>query len=94
MSITTGGYVGVQLFDGYTPTDTMKLVNHSDSVLLFTGVVCLTRWILNRCLILKVQSMFKRVSFASRNGFADVYMKRDTLLGKTYLRVTVEDFSI
>ena len=36
MGIMTGGYVGVQLFDGYTPTDTMNLVNHSDSVLLYT----------------------------------------------------------
>ena len=37
MAIMTGGYVGVQLFDGYTPSDTMSLVNHSDSVALFTN---------------------------------------------------------
>lgn len=36
MSIETGGYVGVQLFEGYTPSDTQQLVNHSDSVLLYT----------------------------------------------------------
>lgn len=36
MSIVSNGYVGVQLFDGYTPQDTMNLVSHSDSVLLYT----------------------------------------------------------
>lgn len=32
----TGGFVAVQLFNGFTPDDTMKLVNHSDSRILYT----------------------------------------------------------
>ena len=36
MAAVSGGYVGVQLFNGYTPIDTQRLVDHSDSKLLFT----------------------------------------------------------
>lgn len=36
MATVSGGYVAVQLFNGYTPTDTQLLVDHSDSKLLFT----------------------------------------------------------
>lgn len=36
MAAVSGGYVGVQLFNGYTPIDTQLLVDHSDSKLLFT----------------------------------------------------------
>ena len=32
----TGGFVAVQLFNGFTPADTMQLVNHSDSRILYT----------------------------------------------------------
>ena len=32
----TGGFVAVQLFNGFTPDDTMKLVVHSDSRILYT----------------------------------------------------------
>ncbi|HBA12606.1 MAG: AMP-binding protein [Bacteroidaceae bacterium] len=94
MSITTGGYVGVQLFDGYTPTDTMKLVNHSDSVLLFTE-----RRLFDKMDFEQMPNIKGAIDvqtgelLASRNGFADVYMKRDTLLGKAYPKgYTVEDF--
>ena len=31
-----GGYVSVQMFNGFTPADTQNLVNHSDSRILFT----------------------------------------------------------
>ncbi|MCQ2608700.1 MAG: AMP-binding protein [Bacteroidales bacterium] len=36
MASTTGGFVSVQLFNGFTPTDTQNLVNHSDSKILYT----------------------------------------------------------
>jgi long-chain acyl-CoA synthetase len=32
----TGGFVAVQLFNGFTPADTMRLVDHSDSRILYT----------------------------------------------------------
>ena len=32
----TGGFVAVQLFSGFTPADTMRLVGHSDSRILYT----------------------------------------------------------
>ncbi len=32
----TGGFVAVQLFNGFTPADTMHLVDHSDSRILYT----------------------------------------------------------
>ena len=36
MASVTGGYVSVQLFNGFLPADTMKLVCHSDSRILYT----------------------------------------------------------
>ena len=36
MAATSGGYVACQLFQGFTPDDTQKLVNHSESKILFT----------------------------------------------------------
>ena len=36
MAATTGGYVACQLFHGFTPSDTQKLVNHSESRILYT----------------------------------------------------------
>jgi len=35
MSAVTGGYVSVQLFNGFMPSDAEKLVNHSDSKILY-----------------------------------------------------------
>lgn len=36
MASVTGGYVSVQLFNGFTPADTTRLVAHSDSRILYT----------------------------------------------------------
>ncbi len=36
MASVTGGYVSVQLFNGFTATDTQNLVDHSDSRILYT----------------------------------------------------------
>ena len=36
MAAISGGYVAVELFNGYTPKDTQALVHHSDSRILFT----------------------------------------------------------
>lgn len=37
MASVSGGYVSVQLFNGFTSSDTQKLVCHSDSRILYTG---------------------------------------------------------
>ena len=37
MAAVSGGYVAVELFNGYTARDAQALVDHSDSRLLFTG---------------------------------------------------------
>lgn len=36
MAAVSGGYVAVELFNGYTARDAQALVDHSDSRLLFT----------------------------------------------------------
>lgn len=36
MAAQSLGYVAVELFNGFTPADTLKLVNHSDSRILYT----------------------------------------------------------
>ena len=81
MAIMTGGYVGVQLFDGYTPTDTMNLVNHSDSVLLYTE-----RRLFDKFDFEQMPNLIGAIDvhtgelLASRGNFAQIYMNREQIM--------------
>ena len=81
MAIMTGGYVGVQLFDGYTPTDTMSLVNHSDSVLLYTE-----RRLFDKFDFEQMPNLIGAIDvhtgelLASRGNFAQIYMNREQIM--------------
>ncbi|MCQ2144384.1 MAG: AMP-binding protein [Bacteroidales bacterium] len=77
MASVTGGYVSVQLFNGFTPADTQKLVSHSDSRILYTEKTIFSA--------MDFESMPELLAaidvesgdlLASRNGFEAVYNKR------------------
>ena len=81
MGIMTGGYVGVQLFDGYTPTDTMSLVNHSDSVLLYTERRLMDKMDFDQMpALLAAIDVHTGELLASRGTFAAVYNKREEIM--------------
>ena len=81
MGIMTGGYVGVQLFDGYTPTDTMNLVNHSDSVLLYTERRLFDKFDFEQMPNLKgAIDVHTGELLASRGGFAQIYNNREIIM--------------
>ena len=94
MGIMTGGYVGVQLFDGYTPTDTMSLVNHSDSVLLYTEKRLMDKMDFNQMPgIMAAIDVHTGELLASRGNFADIYMRREALMNEAHpAGFRLEDF--
>lgn len=81
MGIMTGGYVGVQLFDGYTPADTMSLVNHSDSVLLYTERRLMDKMDFEQMPALKgAIDVHTGELLASRGGFDQIYNNRESIM--------------
>lgn len=85
MSIETGGYVGVQLFEGYTPDDTQNLVNHSDSVLLYSEKRLYDNMnIENMPNLLGVIDVRTGELLAFRNGFDTIYAVRQQMFDKEY----------
>ena len=85
MGIMTGGYVGVQLFDGYTPNDTMSLVNHSDSVLLYTEKRLMDKMDFEQMPNLKgAIDVHTGELLASRGNFEELYMRRETLMREAH----------
>lgn len=93
MAIQTGGYVGVQLFDGYTSADTQKLVNHSDSLLLYTEKRLFEHMdIDNMPALLGIIDIKSGELLASRNGFDKIYADREKLFKAKYPNgIKVED---
>ena len=94
MGIMTGGYVGVQLFDGYTPADTMSLVNHSDSVLLYTEKRLMDKMDFNQMPgIMAAIDVHTGELLASRGNFAEIYMRREALMNEAHpAGFRLEDF--
>ena len=85
MSIVSGGYVGVQLFDGYTPADTQQLVNHSDSVLLYTEKRLYDNMdIENMPNLIGVIDVKTGDLLAFRNNFDSIYAKRQQMFNEKH----------
>jgi len=75
-----GSFVSVQLFPGFTPSDTENLVNHSETRLLYTEKAIFDK--------MKFDSMPELIGaidiltgelLAGRNGFEEIYSKREAL---------------
>jgi len=74
----TGGFVAVQLFNGFTPADTMQLVNHSDSRILYTEKAIFEKMDFARmpALLGAIDTRTGEL-LAARDGFAEAYAARD-----------------
>lgn len=80
MAAVSGGYVAVELFNGYTAKDAQALVDHSDSRLLFTEKAIFKDMDFSLMpQLLGVIDLKSGELLASRGDFAMVYAQRDQL---------------
>lgn len=85
MAAVSGGYVAVQLFNGYTPADTMRLVDHSDSRILYTERTIFEKMELDDMpQLLAVIDMNTQELLASRGDFATRYAARRNTFNQTH----------
>lgn len=77
MASATGGYVSVQLFNGFLPADTMSLVDHSDSRILYTekGIFSAMDFEAMPQLLAAIDTETNEV-LASRDGFDRLFESR------------------
>lgn len=84
-SAQIGGYVAVQIFNGFMPADTQGLVNHSDSRLLFTEKAIFSKMDFEA--MPDLMAAFDAATgelLAARNGFDSVYAQRDSLFNAAH----------
>lgn len=85
MAATSGGYVSCQLFNGFTPTDTQKMVNHSDTKILFTEKAIFDGMNFDEMPQLIAAIDMKNMELlASRNNFADIYARAEELFAEAH----------
>ena len=85
MAATTGGYVACQLFHGFTPSDTQKLVNHSESRILYTEKGFFSSMNFDEMPeLLAVVDMKNMEVLASRGKFAELNERREELFATKY----------
>jgi len=81
----TGGFVAVQLFNGFTPTDTMHLVDHSDSRILYTEKAIFEKMDFAAMpQLLGVLDTKSGELLAARGDFAKIYESRDELFAAAH----------
>lgn len=85
MAATSGGYVAVQLFNGFTPIDAQKFTHHSDSKILFTEKAIFDGMDFEAMPQLVAAFDMKNFELlASRGDFAQIYAKRENLFTAAY----------
>lgn len=85
MAAVSGGFVGVQLFNGYTPRDTQHLVAHSDSKILYTERPIFEKMDFEAMpQLLGAIDMRSGELLAARGNFADLYAARHELFKARY----------
>lgn len=85
IAAVTGGYVSVQLFNGFLPSDVQQLVNHSDSRILYTEKNIFKS--IDFEAMPDVVAVIDTESFellASRNGFDSLYAEIDSIFDSKY----------
>jgi len=81
----TGGFVAVQLFNGFTPADTMHLVEHSDSRILYTE-----KGIFEKMDFASMPQLLGAIDtksgelLAARGDFAQIYENRDEIFAAAH----------
>jgi AMP-binding enzyme len=85
MAATSGGYVAVQIFNGFTPADTQKMVNHSDSRILYTEKSTFAKMNFDEMpALLAAIDMKSGELLASRGTFADIYARSKEMFAEAY----------
>ena len=85
MAVTSGGYVSCQLFNGFTPADTQKMVNHSDTKILFTEKAIFDGMNFDEMPQLIAAIDMKNMELlASRSNFADIYARAEELFAEAH----------
>ena len=81
----TGGFVAVQLFNGFTPADTMQLVNHSDSRILYTEKAIFDKMDFEAmpALLAAIDTKSGEL-LAARGNFAELFAARDAAFAAAY----------
>ncbi|MGM9781278.1 MAG: AMP-binding protein [Candidatus Cryptobacteroides sp.] len=80
-----GGFVAVQIFNAFTPSDIMSLTNHSDSKVLYTEKAIFDKMdFASMPTILAAIDIKSGELLASRGGFADLYNNVEALFAKAY----------
>ena len=81
----TGGFVGVQLFNGFTPSDTEKLVCHSDSRILYTEKPLFEKMDFEAmpALLAALDTKTGEI-LAARGEFAEIYARREQLFREAH----------
>ena len=81
----TGGFVAVQLFNGFTPADTMNLVGHSDSRILYTEKAIFDKMDFEAMpQLLGAIDTKSGELLAARGNFAQIYETRDALFAAAH----------
>ena len=81
----TGGFVAVQLFNGFTPADTMQLVNHSDSRILYTEKAIFDKMDFEAMpALLGAIDTKSGELLAARGGFAEAYAAREAAFAAAF----------
>lgn len=84
-SAQVGGFVAVQIFNGFMPADAQSLVNHSGSRLLFTEKFIFSK--MDFAAMPEILAVFDTHSgelLASRGNFAAAYAQRDALFAAAH----------
>ena len=85
MAAVSKGYVAVHLYNAFTPADTQRLVNHSDSKILYTEKRTFDEMNFDEMpQVLCVIDAGTGKVLASRNGVADIYAQADALLSAQF----------
>lgn len=85
LAAQVGGFVAVQIFNGFTPDDTTALVNHSDARLLYTEKPIFDKMNFDALpnLIGAIDNKNWEL-LASRSDFADIHLKREALFNEAH----------
>jgi len=85
MAAVSQGKVAVQLFNGFTPADTLQLVNHSDSRILYTEKRQFSGMDFEKMpALVGAIDMNTGELLAERNGFGELYANSHALLEEAY----------
>ena len=85
MAATSGGYVSVQIFNGFTAADTQKMVNHSDSKILYTEKGTFAKMDFEAMpALLAIIDMKSGELLASRGGFDEIYAHRKEIFHEAH----------